>query len=156
LALLLLCGLLAGSGTNVQWLLTEQSRLTPEADRLATAAEDLGTGIEQPVYDAEDSQLAACRFLTEAAVEGMQRKPSFGEKFISDLSAVIVLLVPVEPVESCADSIKAYRDSIAHLEGELIKLGAVAGTQLRRTAAADPAAPERDTGAPALGRPSPS
>jgi hypothetical protein len=128
LGLLLLGTLLAGCGTNVQWLLKEQGRLTPEADRLATAAEDLGTGIEQPVYDAEDSQLAACRFLTEATVEGMQRKPSFGEQFIADLSAVIVLLVPVEPVESCADSLDAYRDSIARLEGELIELGVVAGT----------------------------
>jgi hypothetical protein len=30
----------------------------------------------------------------------MQRKASFGEQFISDLSTVIVLLVPVQPVES--------------------------------------------------------
>ena len=44
--------------------------------------------------------MMACRFLTEATFEGMQRKASFGEQFISDLSAVIVLLVPVEPVES--------------------------------------------------------
>ena len=128
LALLLLCSLLAGCGTNVQWLLAEQGRLTPEADRLATAAEGLGTGIEKPVYDAEDSQLQACRFLTEATVERMQKDPTFGEQFVSDLSAVIVLLVPVEPVESCADSIKSYRDSIAQLEHELIKLGVVAGT----------------------------
>lgn len=128
LALLLLCSLLAGCGTDVQWLLTEQGRLTPEADRLATAAETLGTGIEKPVYDAEDSQLEACRFLTEATVERMQQDPTFGEQFVSDLSAVIVLLVPVEPVERCADSINAYRDSIAQLEHELIELGVVAGT----------------------------
>jgi hypothetical protein len=128
LALLLLCSLLAGCGTNVQWLLAEQGRLTPEADRLATAAESLGTGIEQPVYDAEDGQLAACRFLTEATVERMQQDdPAFGEQFVSDLSEVIVLLVPVEPVERCAESIHAYRDSIAQLERELIKLGVVAG-----------------------------
>jgi hypothetical protein len=126
-ALLLLCSLLAGCGTNVQWLLAEQGRLTPEADRLATAAESLGTGIEKPVYDAEDSQLAACRFLTEATVERMQADPTFGEQFVSDLSAVVVLLVPVEPVERCADSINAYRDSIAQLEHELIKLGVFAG-----------------------------
>ena len=126
-ALLLLCSLLAGCGTNVQWLLAEQGRLTPQADRLATAAETLGTGIEQPVYDAEDSQLAACRFLTEATVERMQSDPTFGDQFVSDLSAVIVLLVPIEPVERCADSINAYRDSIGQLEHELIKLGVVAG-----------------------------
>ncbi len=127
-ALLLLCSLLAGCGTNVQWLLAEQGRLTPEADRLATAAETLGTGIEQPVYDAEDAQLEACRFLTEATVARMQQDPTFGEQFVSDLSAVIVMLVPVEPVERCADSINAYRDSIVQLQRQLIKLGVVAAT----------------------------
>jgi hypothetical protein len=127
LALLLLCGLLGGCGTNVQWLLAEQGRLTPEADRLATAAESLGNGIEQSVYAAEDSELEACRFLTEATVERMQEDaPTFGEQFVSDLSSVIVLLVPVEPVERCADSINAYRDSIAELEHELIELGVLA------------------------------
>jgi hypothetical protein len=121
LALLLLCSLLAGCGTNVQWLLTEQ-------DRLATAAEALGTGIEQPVYDAEDVQLEACHFLTEATVERMQKDPTFGEQFVSDLSVVFVLLVPVEPVERCATSLDAYRDSIAQLQRQLIRLGVVAGT----------------------------
>jgi hypothetical protein len=133
LALLLLSGLLAGCGTNVQWLLAEQGRLTPEADRLATAAETVGTGIEQQVYDAEDGQLAACRFLTEATVERMQQgQTTFGEQFVSDLSEVIVLLVPVGPVERCADSIHAYKDSIAQLERELIKLGVVAGAPAER------------------------
>jgi len=129
LALLLVSCLLGGCGTNVQWLLAEQGRLTPEADRLASAAEPLGTGLEKPVYDAEDAQLEACRFLTEATVERMQQQdPSFGQQFVSDLSEVVVLLVPVEPVERCADSIHAYRDSIAQLERELVKLGVVAGT----------------------------
>lgn len=54
----------------------------------------------------------ACRFLTEATFEGMQGKVSFGERFISDLSAVIVLLVPVEPVESCAGAISAPSESV--------------------------------------------
>jgi hypothetical protein len=126
---LLFCGLLAGCGTNVQLLLTEQGRLTPEADRLATAAEDLGTGIEQPLYDAEDQQLAACRFLTEAVSQGMAQKPSFGEQFVSDLSAVMVLLVPVEPVESCADAMDAYRDSIARLDHELGRFDGRIGTR---------------------------
>jgi hypothetical protein len=129
IAVLLLCGLLAGCGTNVQWLLTEQGRLTPEADRLATAAEDLGTGAEQPLYDAEDRQLAACRFLTEAVAQGMAQKPSFGAQFVSDLSSVMVLLVPVEPVESCADAMDAYRDSIAQLDYELKRSDGRVGTR---------------------------
>lgn len=120
--------MLTGCGTNVQWLLAEEGRLTPEADRLATTAETLGSGIEQPVYDAEDAKLEACRFLNEATVDRMQREPAFGEQFVSDLSSVIVLLIPVGPVERCADSLEAYRTSIARLEGELIELGVIART----------------------------
>jgi hypothetical protein len=129
LALLLICTFLAGCGTNVRWLLTEQGRLTPEADQLTTAAEGLSSGIERPVFDAEDKQLAACQFLTEAAAEAMQQKPSFGEQFVSDLSSVIVLLIPVAPVERCGDSIDKYRDSIARLKRELSKRGVVSGRQ---------------------------
>ncbi len=128
LALLPICAALAGCGTNVKWLLAEESRLTPEADRLATAAEVLGTGIEQPVYDAEDAKLGACRFLNEATVERMQREPTFGEQFVSDLSSVIVLLVPVATVERCAESLDAYRTSIARLQDQLIDLGVIART----------------------------
>jgi hypothetical protein len=123
-----LCALLAGCGTNVKWLLAEESRLTPEADRLATAAEAVGTGIEQPVYEAEDAKIEACRFLNEATVEQMQREPTFAEQFVSDLSAVIVLLVPVATVERCADSLDAYRTSIARLQDQLIDLGVLART----------------------------
>jgi len=129
MALLLVCGLLSGCGTNVRWLLTEQGELTPEADRLATAAEGLGKGMERPVYDAEDRQLAACRFLTDAAAQGMAQKPSAGQQFVSNLAAVMVLLVPVEPVEICSDAIDAYRESITQLEHELTKPDARAGTR---------------------------
>ena len=127
---LLVCGFLAGCGTDVKWLLTEQGQLTPEADRLTTAAEPLGTGLEKPVYDAEDSEQEACRFLTEATAERMQQKedPTIGQQMVSDLSVVIVQLVPIERVERCADSINAYRDSIAELERKLIVLGVVSGT----------------------------
>jgi len=128
LAPLSLCAVLAGCGTNVQWLLAEEGRLTPEADRLATTAEALGSGIEQPVYEAEDAKLEACRFLNEATVDRMNREPGFGEQFVSDLSSVVVLLFPVGPVERCAESLEAYRTSIARLERELIELGVIART----------------------------
>ena len=65
MALLLVCGLLSGCGTNVRWLLTEQGELTPEADRLATAAEGLGGGMEQTVYDA-NGQLLTGSFMDYA------------------------------------------------------------------------------------------
>lgn len=126
LALLPFCAVLAGCGTNVQWLLAEEGRLTPEADRLATTAEGLGSGLEEPVYDAEDAKLEACRFLTEATVDRMENEPSFGEQFVSDLSSVVVLLIPVGPVERCSDALDAYRTSIAKLENELMELGVIA------------------------------
>lgn len=127
LTLLLVCGFLAGCGTDVKWLLAEQGQLTPKADRLTTAAETLGTGIEKPVYDAEDNELEACRFLTEAVAERMQQKedPTLGQQMVSDLSVAVVQLVPIERVERCADSVDAYRDSIAELERKLVKLGVV-------------------------------
>lgn len=127
LALLAACMILPGCGTNVQWLLAEEGRLTSEADRLATAAETLGTGMEERVYEAEDTKLEACRFLTEATVERMQNEPTFGEQFVSDVSSVLVLLVPIAPVEGCADALQSYRDSIAQLERQLIDLGVIAG-----------------------------
>ena len=123
LALLPACALLAACGTNVQYLLTEESRLTPEADRATSAAEALNTGIEKPVYDAEDAKLEACRFLHEATVQGMEQTPTFTEQFTSDVSSVFVLLVPVGPVERCAESIRAYGDSITQLEQKLVELG---------------------------------
>jgi hypothetical protein len=130
LALLLAFGVLAGCGTDVKWLLTEQGQLTPKADRLTTAAEALGTGIEKPVYDAEDSELEACRFLTEATAEAMQQKedPTIGQQMVTDLSVAIVQLVPIERVERCADSIDAYRQAIAELDRKLVNLGVVTGT----------------------------
>ena len=125
---LLACAALPGCGTNVQWLLSEEGRLTSEADRLATAAEPLGTGVEDRVYDAEDAKLEACRFLTEATVQRMQQEPTFGEQFVSDLSTVVVLLVPIAPVEDCADALQSYGNTIAELEQQLIDLGVLAST----------------------------
>ena len=128
LAMLPLCALLGACGTNVQYLLAEEGRLTPEADRATTAAESLNNGIEKPVYDAEDAKLEACRFLHEATVQGMEKSPTFTEQFTSDVGSVFVLLVPVGTVERCADSIHAYRDSIAKLEQQLIQMGVIAKT----------------------------
>jgi hypothetical protein len=106
--------------------MAEEGRLTLEADRLATTAEGVDSGLEQPVYDAEDAKLEACRFLTEATVDRMENEPSVGEQFVSDLSSVVVLLIPVGPVERCSDALDAYRTSIAQLESELVERGIIA------------------------------
>jgi hypothetical protein len=123
---LLLSVVLAGCGTNVKWLLAEQTRLEPKAHHLAEVAEGVGSGIEEPLYEAEDAKLEACRFMNDAAADRIQRTPSFGEQFLSELSMVVVLIVPVGTVERCAEALHAYRASIARLEAQLIELGVLA------------------------------
>jgi hypothetical protein len=125
---LVLGALLAGCGTNVEWLLAEDGRLTSEADRIIIMAEEAAPGLEEPVYAAEDSKQRACRFLHEAVMDRIERTPSFGEAFVSDLSALVALFVPLGPVERCAHAMEAYRTAIAGLEQQLIEVGGMAGT----------------------------
>jgi hypothetical protein len=116
---------LGGCGTNVLALIAQDSHLVIEADRTVGVAETLGTGLEQPVYEAEAAKGDACRFINDAVVDQMEREPTFGEQFKTDLSMFIVLLVPVGDVERCADAFEAYRDSVNALERELVALGAM-------------------------------
>jgi hypothetical protein len=116
---------LGGCGTNVRSLMAEDSRLVMEADHAVGVAETLGSGLEQPVYDAETTKGEACKFINDAVVDRMERDPSFGEQFTTDLSMFIVLLVPIGDVERCADAFEAYRDSVNALERQLVALGAM-------------------------------
>jgi hypothetical protein len=118
---------LGGCGTNVRSLMAEDSRLVVEADRAVGVAETLGSGLEQPVYDAEENKGEACKFINDAVVDRMEREPTFGEQFTTDLSMFIVLLVPIGDVERCADAFEAYRDSVNALERQLVALGAMTG-----------------------------
>jgi hypothetical protein len=130
---------LGGCGTNVRSLMTQDSHLVIEADRAVSVAETLGTGLEQPVYDAEATKGEACQFINDAVVDQMEREPTFGEQFASDLSMFIVLLVPVGDVERCAQALEAYRGSVNALERQLVALGAMTGPRDYLTAA--PAVP---------------
>jgi hypothetical protein len=118
---------LNGCGTNVRSLLAEDSRLVVEADRAVGVAETLDSGLEQPVYEAEAAKGEACKFINDAVVDHMERDPSFGEQFTTDLSMLIVLLVPVSAVERCADAFAAYRESVHTLERQLVALGTTTG-----------------------------
>jgi hypothetical protein len=126
---------LGGCGTNVRSLMAEDSRLVVEADRAVGVAETLGTGLEQPVYDAEAVKGEACKFINDAVVDLMEREPTFGEQFTIDLSMFIVLLVPVGEVERCARALEAYSASVNGLERQLVALGAMTGPQDYLTAA---------------------
>jgi hypothetical protein len=114
---------LTSCGTNLPWLIAEDSRLVTEADRAVSAAETLGTGLEQPVYKAEATKTEACKFIYDEVSERLGRKPRFAEQFRSDLSTLFVLLVPVGDVEHCAQAFDAYRASVIALEHRLTVLG---------------------------------
>ncbi len=115
LPLLALAFLLTGCGTNVMWLLSEESRIMAEADPMVVSAEQAGNGLERPVYEAEDAKNAACGFLHHAVFDRFARDPNFFEQFASDLSSAIVLIVPIAQVEDCAAAFAAYSAAVETL-----------------------------------------
>jgi len=117
--------LLSGCGTNVMYLLKEESRVMAEADPLVTSAEAAGNGLEQPVYEAESAKDTACEFLHAATLDRFHRDPGFFEQFVSDLSSAIVLMIPVAMVEDCADAFEVYSaavDSLANTMSDAAEL----------------------------------
>ncbi|MGH6933569.1 MAG: hypothetical protein ACREEE_14175 [Dongiaceae bacterium] len=117
--------LLAGCGTNVPWLLERDSAFLPRASVIVSDAELAGPELSDPVYAAEDSKIAACRFMNEAVVDRMMRDPSFGEQFVSDVGVVVALLVPIPKVERCAEAFDSYVAAVDALEQRLGAVGSV-------------------------------
>lgn len=111
--------LVSGCGTNVQYLMSEESRVLSEADPVTMAAEELANGLEKPVYAAEQDKDRACEFLHAAALERFQSKPGLGEQFVSDLSSVVVLLFPIPRVERCAEAVGAYGAAVNALSRQI-------------------------------------
>jgi hypothetical protein len=107
--------LLSGCGTNVLYILSEESRLLLEADPMVRSSEELANGLELPVYAAEESKDQACEFLHAAVRDRMQRDPGFGEQFVSDLSSAVALIFPISQVERCAEALEAYSGAVAAL-----------------------------------------
>lgn len=114
--ILLLCLILAGCGTSVTALLQENSELFWRAEEVIGAADELDRDLGEPVYDAEDVRQKACQFLTDATAKQMfATETPFMEQFRSDLERLLVLIVPVERVESCAEAQKHYKNAIETL-----------------------------------------
>jgi hypothetical protein len=111
--------LLSGCGTNVLYILSEESRVLTEADPLVRSAEELGNGLERPVYAAEESKDRACDFLHAAVLDRFQRDAGFGEQFVSDLSSAVALLFPIPQVERCAEALQAYSGTVNALSHEI-------------------------------------
>ena len=107
--------LLPGCGTNVLYILSEESRVLMEADPMVRSSEELANGREVPVYAAEEIKDQACEFLHAAVRDRMQRDAGFGEQFISDLSSAVALIFPIPQVERCAEALAAYSVAVAVL-----------------------------------------
>ena len=111
--------LLPGCGTNVLYILSEESRVLAEADPMVRSSEELANGLEVPVYAAEEFKDHACEFLHAAVRDRLQRTPGFGEQFVSDLSSVVALVFPVPQVERCAEALEAYSGAVAALSRKI-------------------------------------
>lgn len=107
--------LLPGCGTNVLYILSEESRLLLEADPMVRYSEELANGLEVPVYAAEEFKDQVCEFLHAAVRDRLQRDARFGEQFVSDLSSAVVLIFPIPQVERCAEALEAYSGAVAAL-----------------------------------------
>jgi hypothetical protein len=110
---------LSGCGTNVMYLLKEESRVMAEADPLLLSAEETGSGLEQQVYEAEAAKDEACEFLHAAVFDRFNRDPTFFEQFLSDLSASIVLFIPIGQMEDCAAAFDTYSASVESLASSM-------------------------------------
>jgi hypothetical protein len=111
--------LLSGCGTNVMYLLKEESRIVAEADPLLVSAEEAGNGMERQVYEAEAAKDEACDFLHSAVFDRFNRDPGFFEQFVSDFSSAVVLFFPVGQVEDCAEAFATYSAAVDNLANSI-------------------------------------
>jgi len=111
--------LLPGCGTNVLYILSEESRVLMEADPMVRSSEELANGLEVPVYAAEEFKDQACEFLHAAVRDRLQRDAGFGEQFISDLSSALALIFPIPLVERCAEALETYSGAVAALSRKI-------------------------------------
>ena len=104
---------LAGCGTNVKRLVERNGELTREADWLLTEDDSERT---RSFYDAEARRGEACAEIDRATTRRFEDQDfSLVDGFLSDLTQFAVLLVPVGPVERCAQAQRRYEEAIARL-----------------------------------------
>ncbi len=116
--------LLADCGTDVKRLLDDESRSFWRAERIVTTAEELGLGLENPVFAAESEKLKACGPINDATRERLYEGGwSLVEHFWSDLTQLIVRIVPVESVEECAEAHERYNREVENLREGLEDIG---------------------------------
>ena len=119
-----LCLMLAGCGTDIQWLLKRDSALVAKADAIAAAAESIDPGLTTEMYDAEDAKRAACEKIYQSVSEQMTKRPSFGEELESDIGLFVADLVPIDEVERCAAAQAKYQAAVERLQSRVQEHGA--------------------------------
>ena len=113
---LIFCLLLTGCGSSVTRLLEEDSQLWWQSDPIIAAAENLDQGLVDSVYEAEAAKHEACEPIIGAARQQIyEGQGSLGERFWSDLTQLVALIVPISSVNECAEAQERYSQELASL-----------------------------------------
>lgn len=115
--------LVAACGTDVQELLEAEAEMTWQASEAIARAEQYDPALATPVEDAEAEKVVACQQITDALqrrIRGEDEEESdFGDDIVSGLEEFVAWVLPVGPVEDCAEAQEQYRQSINDLERRL-------------------------------------
>ena len=103
------CLATAGCGTDVPVLLEQDSALFWESTFLLEEAAEARVDVGPTLYQTEADKIVACQPLTEAMSAQMESgEPGFFASMGNDLGHLAAVLIPIEPVEACADAVQAY------------------------------------------------
>ena len=124
LTIVALCVLLAGCGTDVRSLLSEESRTYWQDQETVAAAEELDLGLENPVFDAESAKYQNCESVYNATKDRIYAgELSSWEQFWSKFTEILVRIIPIESVERCAAAHERYDKEVVALRERLGKMG---------------------------------
>ncbi len=108
--------LLTGCGSSVTGLLEEDSQLMWQSGSITVAAENLDQGLVDSIYEAEAVKDEACKPIIGAARQQIyEGQDSLGERFWSDLTQLVALIVPISSVNECAEAQERYSQELASL-----------------------------------------
>ena len=107
------CLATAGCGTDVPVLLERDSALFWDSTFLLEEAAEAHVDVGPTLYQTEADKIIACEPLTEQMSEQVESgAPGFFDSMGNDLGRLVAVLVPVEPVETCAEAVQAYSEEL--------------------------------------------
>ena len=116
--------LLTGCGSSVTGLLEEDSQLMWQSGPITVAAENLDQGLVDSIYEAEAVKDEACKPIIGVARQQIyEGQGSLGERFWSDLTQLVALIVPISSVNECAEAQERYSQELASLCQRLNRRG---------------------------------